>query len=346
MTSKAEALNWLEQIAERQRDEVKAGAAPTPEKLSVRTLVGYFGFVRRTRAVSQLIRNALEQQGLRTNPDFEGVWLDREITMELEDSNAGTDEEGAFEDPTVRIDALPAAHRNPVVAHPDKPLSHATTLMLLHDYSQLPITQNRRKIRGMITWKSIGSRLASGIECNLVHDCINPHVEEVRLGAPLLDAVAGIASHGYTLVRDRTDLITGIVTASDLAREFQELASPFLLIGEIEKYLHTIVHGRFTVEELQTALPEGLKAAGTADLTLGGYVRLLEKPDNWERQGLAFSREEFIDRLKAVRQIRNEVMHFRPDGLDSDELQDLQKFVEFLRHLARMGVVSTAGSAA
>ena len=343
MTS--EAREYLERIAKANREAAEGGAAPTPEKLSVRRLLGLFGYAKRGRLVVSTIRNALEDNGLRTTPDFESVWIDREISIELDRESAnGSVEPVAVEDPTVRIDALAAAHRKPTVADPDSPLRDATTLMLLNDYSQLPVTQNRRKIRGMITWKSIGSRLSSGVECSLVRHCINPHVQEVRLGTPLLDAVSGIARHGYTLVRSSTDEIVGIVTTSDLSREFHELASPFLLIGEIEKYLHTLVHGRFTTEEIQAALPEGLTATGTADLTLGGYCRLLQKPANWAKLRLEFSRELFVARLEAVREIRNEVMHFRPDGLDPEKQQVLQGLVAFFRHLARMGVVDTSAN--
>ena len=343
MTS--EAHEYLERVAKEHREAIEGGAAPTPEKLSVRRLLGLFGYAKRGRLVNAGIRNALEDNGLRTTPDFESVWIDREISIELDrESMNGSESAVAFDDPTVRIDALAAAHHRPEVVDPDKPLHDATTVMLLNDYSQLPVTKNRRKIRGMITWKSIGSRLSSGVECNLVRHCMNPDVQEVRLGTPLLDAVSAIASHGYTLVRSSTDEIVGIVTTSDLSREFHELASPFLLIGEIEKYLHTLVHGRFTTEELQAALPEGLTATGTADLTLGGYCRLLQEPANWDKLRLEFSRELFVDRLEAVRQIRNEVMHFRPDGLDPEKQQVLQGLVAFFRHLARMGVVDTSAS--
>lgn len=339
----SETRSYLERVGREARKAIEAGAAPAQEKLTVRRLLQHFGYAKRGRLVVSRIRNALEDNGLRTTPDFESVWIDREISIELDrDSANGSASAVALDDPTVRIDALAAAHNRPEVVDPDKPLHDATTVMLLNDYSQLPVTKNRRKIRGMITWKSIGSRLSSRVECSLVKHCMNPDVQEVRLGTPLLDAVSAIASHGYTLVRSSTDEIVGIVTTSDLSREFHELASPFLLIGEIEKYLHVFVHGRFTTEEIQAALPEGLTATGTADLTLGGYCRLLQRPANWAKLCLEFSRELFVERLEAVRQIRNEVMHFRPDGLDPEKQEALQGLVAFFRHLARMGVVDTS----
>ena len=341
----SEAQSYLERVGKEARAAIKGGAAPSQEKLTVRRLLEFFGYAKRGRVVVSKIRNALEAHGLRTSPDFESVWIDHEISIELDRESAnGSVATVAIDDPTVRIDALATAHHRPEVVDPDKPLHDATTVMLLNDYSQLPVTKNRRKIRGMITWKSIGSRLSSGVECSLVRHCMNPHVQEVRLGTPLLDAVSAIASHGYTLVRSSTDEIVGIVTTSDLSREFHELASPFLLIGEIEKYLHTLVHGQFTTEVIQAALPEGLTATGTADLTLGGYCRLLQNPANWGKLRLEFSREPFVERLEAVREIRNEVMHFRPDGLDPEKQQTLQGLVAFFRHLARMGVVDTSAN--
>ena len=340
--SNPEGVAYLEGVAKQARAAIERGAAPSQEKLSVRRLLEHFGYARRGRGVVATIRNSLEANGLRTSPDFESVWIDHEVYLELDRESSNRSAASAtFDDPTVRIDALDAAHHRPEVVHPDKPLHDATTVMLLNDYSQLPVTKNRRKIWGMITWKSIGSRLSSGVECSLVRHCMNPQVDEVRLGTPLLNAVSVIARNGYTLVRNSTDEVVGIVTTSDLSREFHELASPFLLIGEIEKYLHTLVHGRFRVEEIQAALPEGLTATGTADLTLGGYCRLLQKPENWKRLDLAFSGKQFLARLEAVREIRNEVMHFRPDGLDPEKINVLQGLVGFFRHLARMGVVDT-----
>ncbi|MDE2979213.1 MAG: CBS domain-containing protein [Acidobacteriota bacterium] len=337
---KAEVETYLENVAKEARDAIKGGAAPSPQRLTVRDLLRLSGYARRGSGVVSEIRNALEKHGLRTLPDFENTWIDGAISVELdrESANGSVSTEAAVEDPTVRIDALAAAHRTPTVVDPDSPLEAATTLMLLNDYSQLPVTKNRRKIQGMISWKSIGSRLSSGVECSLVRHCVNPEVKEVRLRSPLLDAVADIATHGYTLVRADGEIV-GIVTTSDLSREFLELASPFLLIGEIERYLHILAHGRFTREELQAVLPGGLTASGTADLTLGGYCRLLQNPEHWEKLHLRFSRGEFIRRLEEVRNIRNDVVHFRPDGLAPENLQVLQGLVAFLRHLARMGVV-------
>jgi CBS domain len=68
-------------------------------------------------------------------------------------------DEGMSYDPIFRIGSLPAANKIPVVVGQDDTLTRAITMMLQHDFSQLPVMQGEREVKGMITWKSICSRL-------------------------------------------------------------------------------------------------------------------------------------------------------------------------------------------
>ena len=79
--------------------------------------------------------------------------------------------------------------------------------------------------------------------------------------------------------------------------------------------------------------------AGVADLTLGEYVRLLENASPWSKLKLFVDRREFIDRLNRVREIRNDIMHFDPQGIDPEAMKALRKFVRFLQELRRLGVM-------
>ena len=97
------------------------------------------------------------------------------------------------------------------------------------------------------------------------------------------DAIQVVAEHGYLLVRGADRTITGIVTATDLSNQLMQLAGPFLFIGEIEGYLRQLIYKKFTIEQLRGEAPSfdsGRTINGSADLTLGGYCRLLVKEDN------------------------------------------------------------------
>jgi hypothetical protein len=96
------------------------------------------------------------------------------------------------------------------------------------------------------------------------------------------------------------------------------------------------------VEELEEAKnpnDPNRTVAGVADLTLGEYVRLLENASRWSKLKLSVDRHEFIDRLNRVCEIRNDIMHFDPEGIDPEAMKALRKFVSFLQELRRLGVM-------
>ncbi len=132
------------------------------------------------------------------------------------------------------------------------------------------------------------------------------------------------------------------MTASDLSQQFRYLAEPFLLIGECENLLRRLIHGKFKVEELEAmrdSSDTNRTVSAVANLTLGEYISLLEETSRWRMIKLAVDRKEFISRLNRVREIRNDVMHFDPQGIDPKALQALREFSHFLQELRRLGAI-------
>ena len=328
---------WLESIASGMKDAIANGAAPTPERLTIRQLLDKFGYSKRGTWIVRHIRNGLERFDLATDRDLWVGWLDSRLTIQLDSDGSDVSTGHVPLDPTHRIGSLEAANRSPLRVHRDKPLRAATTIMQLHDYSQLPVMQGEHKVDGVISWKSIGQRLSFGRQCEFVWQCMDS-VQVVRDTVPLVEAIDIIAEHGYVLIQGADQKISGIVTASDLSFQFRQLAGPFLFIGEIEGRLRNLIHGRFTLELLQAASgPEGGRPIeGSGDLTLGGYRSLLENRDNWERLGLNIDRVEFVKHLDAVREIRNNVMHFNPDGPSDEDTKKLRDVARFFENLERI----------
>ena len=329
---------WLETLAKQMRDDVAGGAMPSSAGLTVREFLQRFGFARRTSRHVSEIRRSLQNHGLRTNPDFVGIWVDRTVSLELipEDGNSQ-----ALEDPTVRVGELEAAHRPPTSVARDEEVSVATTKMALNDYSQLPVIQGKYELNGIISWKSIGVRYMIGIRPQYVRECMDV-AKTVDANDPLLTAVRDISEHGYVLVRAEDNSISGIVTASDVTQQFNQLTGPFVLIGEIEGHLRNLLHGKFTLDQITEASAKsggGNNVERVADLTFAGYCTLLGKKENWQCLGLTVDRKVFLGKLSSVREIRNDVMHFSPDGLDEEQTSELEGVAQFFRQLAQMGVV-------
>ncbi|MEM8503731.1 MAG: CBS domain-containing protein [Cyanobacteria bacterium P01_D01_bin.1] len=331
---------------------------------TVRTLLSWFGAKRRGLYVVDTIQNALSKLGLTTDPDFTNVYIDSEVhiipawlssTDRLRHSpveeNAGLEREvpdataevivgeyvsGAIEDPTFRIGNLEAANKVPIAVSPDSDLLEATTLMMFHDFSQLPAMQGEREVKGVVSWESIGKRKALCLPCEKVRDCMEIIVPEVPSEFSLFSAIDLIIKHGYVLVRQRDRRISGIVTTTDLSLQFRQLAEPFLLVGEIENYIRRLIDGKFTSEQLssvQNPNDRDRTICTVSDLTFGEYLRLLEKPEYWEILQIPVSRTIFIKKLHRIREIRNDVMHFDPDPFAEEDLQVLRWSVNFMRNL-------------
>ena len=59
-----------------------------------------------------------------------------------------------------------------------------------------------------------------------------------------------------------------------------------------------------------------------------------------ERDGRTryYSRSQ-LKRLEKIREIRNDVMHFDPDGLEDEDLNTLREFAQFLKRLRDVGAM-------
>ena len=206
--------------------------------------------------------------------------------------------------------------------------------MLQHDFSQLPVMQGDREVKGMITWKSISSRLAlrSG-KADEVREYMES-AEIIAANVTLFKIVSTIAEVGYVLVRHSDKTIKGPVTVSDLSLHLQSLTEPFLCLREIELHLRTFIGSKINSDDF-SALSEGSIAPrtpkGIADLTFGEYARLLQNPATWAKIKLKIDRGELTKLLEEVRIIRNDVMHFDPDPMTANELGTLQRAVRFLQ---------------
>ena len=133
----------------------------------------------------------------------------------------------------------------------------------------------------------------------------------------------------------------GLITASDFNDQFRNLAEPFLIVGEIENGIRRLLHGKFSTEELdQAKFPGDERTIETiADLTIGECIHLIQSQQNWQKLNVPLDRAEFVKQLDRVRAIRNDVMHFDPDGLEESDLNLLRGFAGLMTTLREYDVV-------
>ena len=332
-----EGFQKLEEIAQHIRDERKQGLEPSVRSQTTREFMAWFGYYRRSQWFCDTVREKLESLGLYTEPDFQNAYVDGPIVIrDSFESNPPADS-------TLRVDTLNAAHNGPIAVTPNDSLTKAITHMMGNDFSQLPVMTGPKTVKGIITWESIGTSRALGQTGGEVRHYM--HAAEVIEGQrPLFEAVDIITRVGYVLVKAPDNTVTGIVTASDLNDLFLQLAEPFLLVGEIESHVRRIIHGRFTSAELASVMPAPApkETYSIADLTFGAYCRLLQNPNLWEKLQIPLDRAVLVGRLEDVTRIRNNVMHFNPDGLDPNDILKLRDASSFFLRLAHFNATVTA----
>ncbi len=249
--------------------------------ITVRDLLTLWNAQARGAIVVQNIRRDLDQAGLLTEPDFANGYIDNHLRL-VRAPKGSSAEPIAAQEVTLKVGNLAAASRPVLSVKPEASLAQAQTLMILHDYSQLAVASTPRSVQGAITWESIGRRSVSrDLVC--ARDALVP-AEEVEYDNDLLSLLPRIASAGYVFVRGQDKTLSGILTAADVTVEFDALASPFFLLGEIERRLRLVLEQipLETLDELRDPADAGRSVTSAEDLSLGEISRLLQHPDVWD----------------------------------------------------------------
>jgi predicted transcriptional regulator len=328
-----------------------------PEPVTVRTFLSWFGSQRRGNWVVEHIKKELKKNELNTIPDFTSAFIDSTIQFEKREKKVKSDQTTTgdtssevtnivfdelvnLDDPTYRISRLEAANRDLVYVKPDSELSEAITKMVSYDFSQLPVMQQtKRGLKGVISWKSIGMKTTiGGKKLEKVRDYMDSTPPQISSETSLFKALPMIIEHDYVLVSNQHQEICGIVTASDLSLQFKQLTEPFLLVSEIENHLRQLL-SKLSLAELKKAKDEkdeNREVDDVSHLTFGEYLRLFQNPAIWEKLHIPFDRVTFCNYLEKVKEIRNTIMHFDPDGLEDVHLDTLRNFIRLLQALLTM----------
>lgn len=304
-------------------------------EITPRELLGYFSFDKRTKRNNRQVDDFLNTNQLEIIPDYRKSGLDEKITLRYK-KRARIKKEIK---PIQKIGLLDSANKLPTTVTREANLKEAITLMMMHDYSQLPVVSGSRTVHGVITWESIGYSLANSNNSELVKDFISNDVTIVDYDTPLLDAVSLIIENQFVLVQKSDKSLCGIVTLKDISIRFLTVSEPFLLLEQIENHIRQILNEKFFVTELNEYCRIGDYERDIEyidDLSFGDYIRIIQSPENWERLHLNIERTHLIKHLDKIREIRNDIMHFNPEGISTEQKEELIKMANFLSEVVKL----------
>lgn len=179
------------------RDALREGRTLPP--ITVRDLLSLFNAMRRGFWVVEQINHELSEYSLKTEPSFETIWIGDQVNFvlvpEVKASEEGTfnaieigkqteepfpvidDKKWIGKDPTFLISRLQAAKQDIISVKPNDTISAVITILLSKGISQIPVMTNERDVKGIITWKTVGLKLALRKDSNTANDLMEAHKE-------------------------------------------------------------------------------------------------------------------------------------------------------------------------
>lgn len=194
---------------------------------------------------------------------------------------------------------------------------------------------NPKNVAGLITWETIGTGITNGNKSNEVKDFLKTQVVKLELDTPLLEAIRTVIKEEIVIVQRKDKSLSGIVTITDISSQFFTLTEPFLLLEKIENLIRLLLDEKFLLEDLKSVCFDNEKAEFIDDLNFGQYIRLIENETNWQKLNLNIERSPFIKQLDKIRNIRNDIMHFDPEGITIEQRVDLNNMANFLSELIK-----------
>jgi len=334
-------------VHERLREARKRAEDHRPEEFSVRELLSLWGAKDRGDQISR-IEADLANHGLVTSPSFRKVTLDATVRLVVVSSDADEapaasdgsvaaavdDDDAAADDPIgLTVGNLASALGGLKFVAPNATFDEAITKMLLNDFSQLAVLNGPRNLRGAITWQSIAHARHADADAKL-SDAIDADAVAVRYDKELIDVLPELQRTGFVFVRDQENVVAGIITTADVVQAYGEMAMPFFQIGELDRSLRRVIARNLGLDQVVSLCRRPIRSFD--QLSMGEYQRVLDDPGVWAGLGWPLDRSAFIERLDEIRQIRNDVMHFKPDPPPAGTIDKLRKLNSLLRQYGEL----------
>lgn len=205
----------------------------------------------------------------------------------------------------------------------------AIALMRQHGYSQLPVVAGG-EVLGVFSFRSYALATAAfsidelsrqkSAPGDLQVDDLMEQFEFARVTQEMSRVFDAMDRDNGVLI-GAPDNLLGVLTPMDFLRYLYRVASPFVMVSEIELALRALI--RVVMDEEQLAIATGralAKAYGPdnipatlEDMTFDNYQSIISNGDNWEQFSRVFggNRALTAGKLKQIGSIRNDLFHFK-----------------------------------
>jgi len=229
--------------------------------------------------------------------------------------------------------------------YPEKTVAEALKEMRDRNLSQVPVVAGS-EVLGVFSYRSF----ADGIpklpksEKDLMALPVAEFLEDLTF-ARMTDDLAALLDEldlkDAVLVGSPDRRPQGIITTIDVLRYFYDVASPFIMLGEVELAVRELIRASVDEEQLVLCIGKSLKqhydqlgkSAPTSleEMSLHDYVMLLRFKETWDKFKGAFGGTPDIvyTKLKPLPDLRNDLFHFRRE-ITVEEYEQLRQVRDWL----------------
>lgn len=211
-----------------------------------------------------------------------------------------------------RINRIIPEDQKLLTVPPHCKVREAVRLMREHGYSQVPVVANG-EVLGVFSYRSLAIEAGSAsLEEWNAHKCapgdlnVDEFLEQfdfARVTSEIHKVFDGMDRDNGVLIGTPERLI-GILTPMDFLRYLYRVASPFVLVSEIELALRALI---------RIALPPEQSPLSLEEMTFGKYQRIVTNETTWTHFEplLGGTRTRAFAKLEEIRTIRNNLFHFK-----------------------------------
>ncbi len=229
-----------------------------------------------------------------------------------------------------RINRIVPQNQSLLVISPHQKVRDAVALMRRYGYSQLPVVDSG-EVLGIFSYRSFAQGAASGtLEDWTKQKCapgdlqVDEFLEQFEFARVTeeMSRVFDAMDRDNGILIGAPERLIGILTPMDFLRYLHRVASPFVMVSEIELALRALIRIALSPEQIPAAARRVLSSAYGGednvpilleDMTFDNYQTLVAHGETWKDLEPVFggTRTRASGKLKEVGGIRNDLFHFK-----------------------------------
>jgi CBS domain-containing protein len=229
-----------------------------------------------------------------------------------------------------RINRIIPANQRLFTIPPQMPAREALALLQEYGFSQAPVVSGG-EVLGVFSYRAFSKKAAAATlqewtqqktaPGDLPVDEFLEQFEFARVTDEMLQVFDAMDRDNGVLIGS-PERLQGILTPMDFLRYLYNIASPFVMLWEIELALRELIRFAVSEEELAYCITKSLShlykppnrlPSTLEQMTFGDYQLLISHSDNWTKfeSILGGPRTRTSAKLKQISELRNDLFHFK-----------------------------------